>query len=427
MQDRLGRFATSDRRLGRRAFLRRASTVGLVLPLVAASQWRNEFATLRGEWAPDLRPEAYLSAPDFLAHYESAFRAQGVRIGTSFAPELLGASPSHADRDADALAKRVLAAAVEDLGMTDVRLGLRWSNLAPDTDALNDFYEPYLDYCFASPLVRTVSLDIGPIKTFRWPELHVPQRVLDRLKVTPARGATITPDDELAQISFEHAERTVEYLARRYGGAKPVTFSFNEPFHGYGPQRWMMSPAYLVRMVEIIRASTAFRDACFLVNSAGGADLDQIAAFIDLLRARYPEVRDRLTSGVSMYTFVPPYVWFRRPVLQDILAHIQQPTRNWYGEVAKNLRRARDPERGFPIEITEAQAEPFGPLKQAGDSLAYYQHVLSECMERILNPAQRDTTIRMFGAEYQLARRFAGTATEGNEAILGLTRAINHL
>lgn len=414
-----------QRRLARRDFISRAATVGIAAPLLLPLRIPPEAFAIDWDGEPDLRPEALLPPDEFLAHYAGAIHARRIRLGCSFAPEYFGAAAEGGRPGAEETAMRALRAAVEDLGMADIRLGLRWDNLAPDGVYLSSFYRPYLDYCFGHPAIRTVSLDIGPIKTFRWPEIHVPDAVLDRVRRVPQSSATITPEMELAQLSYGHAERAVAYLGREYDGAKPVSISLNEPFHGFGRFEWTMSEEYLDQLIDIVFGSGYFQDADVLINSAQGLDLDRIADYFEALVRRRPELRGRLVSGFDIYPFLPPVV--NIPVLRELLANIRRTIRDWDRSVARSLRRAHDPDYGYRIEVTEAQAEPFGKNTVVGNSLPHYQHVLAQCFDRILDPAQEESVIRVFGIEYQLRTLFEGTARPANHQILDLTRAMNAL
>lgn len=416
-----------ERRLTRRQLLSGASSIALAAPLLVPFRIPPETFEVDMDGEPNLRPEAKLPPEEFLAHYEDVLRARKIRIGCSFSPEYFGAGAQEGQPGSEELAMRVLRAAVEDLGMTEIRLGLRWDNLAPEGGSnLTSFYKPYLDFCFGHPDVRTVVLDIGPLKTFRWPEIHVPGPVIEGLRKVPSKTATITPDMEVAQASLAHAARTVEYLGSEYDGAKPVAISYNEPFHGFGKYEWLMSEAYLEQLTDIIFSSGYFDGAGIIVNSAQGLDLKRIADFFESLVRKRPEFKGRLTSGFDIYPFLPPVVNF--PVLREVLANIRRVRRDWDDDdVTTNRRRAHHPEYGYRIEITEAQAEPFGKHPLVGNSLPHFQHVLAQSIDRILDPSQDESVIRLFGIEYQLRAVFGGTAVEANHQILDLTREINAL
>jgi hypothetical protein len=367
-----------------------------------------------------LRREARLAPEAFLAVYEQRLRSRRISIGCSFAPEQFGAAPGQAAANDAAL--EALKVAVEQVQIGDVRLGLRWNHLCPDGEAFSDFYAPYLEYCLGSPHVRDVCLDIGPIKTFRWPEVHVPEAVLAGCSQTPAPGAVIDAGTELAERSFMHAQRTLDYLDAEFCGSRSrLAFCFNEPFHPFGPQRWTMSEGYLEQLVLLVRRST-FADASFVVSSSEGTDLTRIADLFERLLGTDPSLRGRLVSGYNYYPFTPPPLDL--PVVGEQLAALR---RWWYAPrrgAAANRARARS--TGYRIEVSEAQCEPWGTEQRAGNSLALYQHVLAECIDHILEPQQAESVIRMWGIEHQLRRAAAASGAE-NRAILELTRAINSL
>jgi hypothetical protein len=430
VQDRLGRgkreLSRLPRRVARRDFITGAATVAIAAPLLVPFRIPPEAFEVDWDGEPNLRPEAVLPPDEFVAHYAEAVRSRHIRIGCSFSPEYFGAKAVGGDPAADETAQRALRFAIEDLGMADIRLGLRWDNLSPDGETLTSFYKPYLDYCFTHPAVRSVSLDIGPLKTFRWPEIHVPEAVLDRLSDTPSKHATITPDMEVARLGLAHAARAIVYLGREYEGAKPVSISFNEPFHGYGYRfRWTMSDAFLDALADVIFDSGYFRDAGLLINSAQGLDLDHIADYFAALVRRRPEFKGRLTSGFDIYPFLPRPR--NIPVIRQVIANIRRAHRDWDRQVARSFRRSRDPEAGYRIEVTEAQAEPFGTNKVVGNSLPMYQHVLAQCVDRILDPQQDESVIRIFGVEYQFRTLIRGDAQAANHQIIDVTRRFNAL
>lgn len=361
-----------------------------------------------------MRAVARLPRAAFLDAYRERIVRRRIEVGCSFAPEVFSERGNH-DRDFPLLALRY---AVEECGIADIRLGLRWNTLVPEPGVFSEYYAPYLDYCFASEAVQHLVLDIGPIKTFRWPEVHVPEHVLARVADVPAVGAEIEPTSALAEESYAHAERTLAYLAGWDRGSTRVSFACNEPFNPFGPQRWTLSEAYLVRLVEMILAREEFADAGFVVNSSEGRDLERIARWFGALVAARPELRGRLTSGYDLYPFVPG-----RSRASAWLMGLGAV--GWRG-ARRNVERARA--AGYRIEVTEAQAEPWGAERAVGNSLAHYQHVIAESVDRILDPAQDTSIVRMWGIEHQVERVLrGGDGAAENREILRLTAEINSL
>jgi hypothetical protein len=357
---------------------------------------------------------ANVEANEFLHAYGPLIERRSITIGCSFSQEhcqWLGASPLD-----------VLRLAVESYGIRDVRLGMRWSNLAPDGAAIADYYRESLDYCLYGGKLRRVFLDIGPIKTFRWPEVHVPSAVFERFAVAPPIGAEIGASDSLAVESYRHVRRVLEYLATLTKGADAqlrIGFAFNEPFHRFGPHEWTMSEDYLWELVRVI--SGYFPGAEFLVNSSEGRQLDRIADFFETLVAEDGSFVGRLTSGYDLYPFVPDSrAW---GAIRALRAGMPLAGRQRWRAASQSIARAHA--IGYSIEVTEAQAEPWPPVPLVGNSLSHFVEVLRQSIDHVLDPTQPSSVIRMWGIEHQVARVTSAIDADENRAILELTREIN--
>lgn len=368
-----------------------------------------------------MHPAARLPAAAFLDRYRDAIAARRIRVGCSFAPEQFEVTPG----DGGAFALQALRVAVEDYGIADLRIGLRWNHLALDGQRLTDYYDALLEYCFTAAGVEHVCLDLGPIKTFRWPEVHVPDAILASLSSPPPRGAAIEPESELAQVSFEHFARALQHVGERYDGRKSVSFCFNEAFHSFGPLGWTMTERYVAALVHMVERCGYFPDAGFVVNSSEGRQLDRIADFFESLVRMTPELTGRLTSGFDLYPFLP--AGSAVPVLRAALQRVRATWLRAGDPAGRSIRRANVGAARYRIEVTEAQTEPWGAEQTVGNSLPHYQHVLAECMDRILNPRQARSVIRMWGVEHQLERVLGGTGVPANRQILELTRDLNAL
>ena len=352
----------------------------------------------------------------FLDRYRHAIRSGHITVGCSFSPEHceslgnIGASPLD-----------VLRIAVEDYGISDIRLGLRWSTLAPDNEAFSDYYDPYIDFCLNSAHVRRVLFDIGPIKTFRWPEVHVPEIVLSRLSPPPPTGSAIGPTDPIATQSYAHAGRALDYLAQRVERSNEQTrvgFAFNEPFHSFGPRGWTVNEDYLSELVTLIQHA-GFGSAEFLLTSSEGLQLGRIASFFERLLAADPTLAGRLTSGYDLYPFAPTSRV--TGAIRTVRRLFPALTGQWRS-ASRSIAQAQA--LGYDIEVTEAQAEPWNPAPDVGDSLRHFERVLGESITYVLNPQQPASVIRMWGIEHQITRRLGGSGGQ-NAAILDLTREIN--
>jgi hypothetical protein len=183
-----------------------------------------------------------------------------------------------------------------------------------------------------------------------------------------------------------------------------------------------MGEDYLVGLMRLVDQSGHFPQAGYVLNSSEGRDLDRIARFFErLLRAR-PQLSGRLTSGYDRYPFIPRPR--RATSVGDLVSRAHRALRPW-AEARKNIRRASRSSYGYRIEVTEAQAEPWGTERSPGNSLPHFQHVLAECIHEILNPDQDESVIRMWGIEYQLAQVLQGNGRAPAREILRLVGEIN--
>jgi hypothetical protein len=118
--------------------------------------------------------EASRPNPEFFARHEDDLSR--LTLGASFAPEQWSGD-ERGQRQALAAAGLVL----KDLGIRELRLGLRWRRVeTPDGQIDLRAYKPLLEYCLGQG--ASVCLNVGPIKTFRWPEDHAPRHLLRRLQ-----------------------------------------------------------------------------------------------------------------------------------------------------------------------------------------------------------------------------------------------------
>jgi len=145
------------------------------------------------------------------------------RIGCSFSPEQVAyvynpdfvlSLETYNTPQGQAMMQKAMDTAtfaVETLGMTDVRFGIRWNNAVDRQGHLNiRLYEPFLHYLFSVPNTK-VSINIGPIKTFRWPEEHIPEGILKKTG-SPQAWTEVTSDSELSKQSIAYERTLLDYL-----------------------------------------------------------------------------------------------------------------------------------------------------------------------------------------------------------------------
>lgn len=375
--------------------------------------------------------EANLPDDAFLKRHENHFGL--IKLGCSFSPEqlgyvysLLGGTEAGTEQGIEALKL------ARELGISEIRLGIRWSIVAPDgnfnSKIFNAYYKPYLDYCIENGI--NINLNVGPIKTFRFPEEHVPQAILNRLSKMPKNGETIDPDSELAQESFQHLNAFLPYLISIYDKEQLSRITTvqpeNEAFHsaGKGTHGWKVSKEYLIKAIDIIH--TYLPDAKILLNSStSGEDLKTIRETFKEVVRKYRELKGNLICGVNFY--------YNHPDLQSIPFTNVKLDPITLSELKGNnvFKENRDKAKEDDIEVTveEAQLEPWmidgeEVIRSPGNSVREFKYLLLRSMRNILIPG-KEARIMLWGFE-----RFAqakDSLSSEQKRILYMVREINRI
>jgi hypothetical protein len=400
-------MASFKRLLGRREFLRdsllTAAKVGAGLAIFEAGRKGIDLLELRDTWsAAAVSNDAFLS--------KNASLLDGLELGASFAPEQWSQ-----DRSGSAEAMRALDLTVHQLDIRRIRLGVRWRRGVNRDGAVDlSAYRPYIDYCLANGV--DVCMNVGPIRTFRWPEEHVPRRVLERLESVPGVDATIRPQDELAQVAFSYVESLLEVLRRDYGNAIHTIQVENEPFYELGEHRWIMSLDYLREVAN--RVDDAFPNVSILVTSAGRLNLNPVRNLFVGMLAEGDRFEGRLISGFDYHYKTP---------LRDsmpIVRHFDQLSyaRPLAPSLTQHQRDARA--LGFRIEVTEGQMEPYGKFTEPGNSAKDFRFLLLRCLEKVLDP-EEPRLLRIWGVEELTKHMLRRDLTDEHAQIIELIQTLN--
>jgi hypothetical protein len=355
--------------------------------------------------------EAAADNASFLRGHARTFR--NVAVGASFAPEQWRPAEG-----GDEAALPALRWAVEDLGLSHMRLGLRWQRTEARRGVVDlGPYRPFLDYAFTKGL--QLCLNLGPIRTFRWPEEHLPPWAMGL--GLPHEGATVREGSALAAAAADYHRRLLDALASEYGPSVLASVAVvqveNEPFYRMRTHHWRLDRDYVANRVAEARA--AFPASQVLVTSAGRLDFGPIRdLFVDLM-ARDAGLRDgRLVLGFDYHYKTPlrdsfPIIRYTDPIT---FARVGYQTCAEKREEARRL--------GYGIEVSEGQAEPNGYLTEPGNSARHFRFMLLRCAESVLDTS-RPSVIRVWGIEEMAKKALAGRATAEHEAIYDLVRRLS--
>jgi hypothetical protein len=396
--------------MSRRVFMSRALALGATAAGLGAYEAARQGLSLLDQhqaWQEASRPNE-----DFLGRH--ARDLDRLTLGASFAPEQFRWT-----RGSQQEAMAALQFALHELGITKLRLGLRWNRSVDARGSIDlRYYHRTLERCLAAN--ADICLNPGPVRVFRWPEEHVPAFVLAGLSSKPPRDATIRLGDPLAEAALAHLESLLGRLQGDYGEDLSRRVDMvqveNEPFYELGEHRWRFSLPYLAEVAR--RLDAVYPEASVLVTSAGRLHLDLVRDTLVHIAAREPRFQGRLVSGFDFH--------FKTPLRDSfpIVRHFDQISyaRPFAPSTASHIREARA--LGFRIEVTEGQAEPYGHMTTPGNSARDFRFMLLRLLSKVLDP-NAPAVIRIWGVE-ELAKRFIrGEANAEHRQILELVQAIN--
>jgi hypothetical protein len=360
-----------------------------------------------------------------------------IRPATTFIPE--DHDRENGSHNSEA-AFEELRTIVEDLGIKKIRIGIRWENAIGKDGMLDlNFYEPFLQYCFDNKV--KICLNIG-LKTCGYPEIFVPNRFLVK-PGNPPDGGVIKLDSPIVPITFDYSHQLLSYLSSYFSEDELALIETvqpeNEPFVNYGNKRWTMDPEYLKEFAKL--CSSYLPKARILVNDNLWNLLHRDKA-PNLVAEMTQGGDNRWEYGVNYYFAVPQIAEFISmiPFLSnkdkrmigrfDPLILGMVPPLSYIPLFSFDRIRDVAKQKGFPIHVSEGQAEPFtGVLlrdgKQPGESLTGYQYLFYMITEHIANFDQQQIIEVSTWKASQLARRMRkGELTNDDRGMIDVTQRL---
>lgn len=395
--------------LSRRDFLttsiRSVGGLGLAMVGVDLAGQALDLREQQQTWNEASRPNE-----EFFARHGSDL--QRLTLGASFAPEQWSTRPENQWESS-----RGLQTVIQDLNLKQIRLGLRWNrclNRAGDVDLRA--YAPFIDYCLEHG--ADVCLNVGPIKTFRWPEEHPPRALVEALEDIPGSNESITPLEPLGSQALDYLGRLLNQLQTAYGSAFSLIQVENEPFFAFGMRKWKLSPAYMLRAAAMVRE--AFPESGILVTSSGRLNLGSIKDLFVNLMAQQRDFTGRLVSGFDYYYKSPVRDAERFLRIFDPISYGQPFSTSCEGHIHDSRSV------GFGIEVTEAQAEPYGKFTNPGNSAKDLRFVILRCLDKVLDP-RKPGLIRLWGVEELAKRMQRGALTDDHRQMIEVIQVANRV
>lgn len=288
----------------------------------------------------------------------------------------------------------------KELMIDNIRLAIRWNKVWENKEVNLDFYKKYFDYCYNNGI--KIVLNIGPIKTMRWPEEHIPKELQHLVK----RNETITLSSPIASESIDYLTKLIETFKEDYSEHLDKIIAIqadNEAFNRFGKFRVLMSVEFEKEIFRIIQDKF---NLPILVNSSGFNDLKKIFNTISK--------ESDVILGINYYYKVP--IQSRIPLINKLdnlivsKAFLQSPNR--LKRIAKKYN--------YRIEVTELQGEPWWPKALTpGNSFKEFVFTLRRVL--YLKPKdQKDLFVRYWGIEDFASKFLIGEKTIEHEKIRDL-------
>ena len=363
---------------------------------------------------------ADLSLDEHWEKYQDRFKK--ITIGCSFAPDLVEQMYLLENGVKNVSVEQklaVLKVLIHEFGLKDIRLGIKWNKVV-DAHGKFDFsyYHPFLDYCLTHDV--QICLNVGPIKTFGWPEEHIPKQIIDKSSLI--LGSKIYFNSEMAKNALAYLDILLLHLKSSYSKEQLKNMVIiqpeNEQFNIYGKLKLRLSEEYISQVIKKIYA--IFPDKKILLSSAETRNTFQIAKFIKKIINEEKINGSNFICGINYYYNLPHYIHLPKigPIDYITYSNFVQRKTNY-----ANIRTAR--KLGYQIEVTEAQFEQWGRAHLSpGNSFHEAKYLFARIAENILDP-QEGGLIRLWGLERYAKKKIENSLTQDHKDNLKLIQRIN--
>jgi len=340
-----------------------------------------------------------------------------ITIGCSFNPEhWVFDAVSKSEQDKENITLECAKFIIEELKITNIRLSIRWSKVYDGKKINFSYYEKLFKYFFGQNI--DICLNLGPIKTMRWPEEQVPSIVLDNLENIPAHKKVLTSQDELVSKSKEYLILLLEFVSKHFTHEELEKISIvqanNECFNKFGEHGWIFSPILESEYINTIRAY--FPDKKILLNSSGRNDMQRNLNLIE--KTKIPS--NKFILGYNYYYKVPGQADnFVLKYLDNLILAMPLSI-----GTAKLIKLGQN--QNFDIEVSELQGEPWMHIKSPGNSVSEFRFALIRSINSMLNLNNNESSIiRYWGIEDIVSKKMLKQETGEQSKILELISSIN--
>ncbi len=287
---------------------------------------------------------------------------------------------------------------IDELGIKDIRLGLRWSQI--DKNGVFDltYYKGIINHLLKKE-VRII-LNLGPVKTFRWPEVFVPEYILNKLDLKSKKELIIDSNHQVSIQSIKYLEKLFEEFRINFGenfftkiyAIQPE----NELFNPFGEYLWTLGNSHILEVVKI--SKKYFPEAKILFSGSGDINLDDILypdifKINDLISYLSKNIKTKYIFGLNYYYKAPGFIKNSSGIELDNFSRLKIIN----GDDILSDFREFALEMDSEIEISELQFEPWGEVKSPGFNLNELIFAINRILlEKIYNDK---IILRLWGVE----------------------------
>lgn len=293
----------------------------------------------------------------------------------------------------------------EELGISHLRLAIRWSDVyKPDGTIDLGEYTHVLNYVASNPRLK-LTLNIGPIKTMRWPEETIPHAYFSlakRLKGKSLLGS------KLGETALEYLSQLLEQLADEYPSLMRNLYAVqldNEPFNKFGQFKLELDEEWILATLRVL--AEFFPQTQVLFNSNGRRDLRKITNLIDNASTKFSQMS--WIIGVNYYYQVP--IQHRVPIINKL----DNLTLSMPWDLSISDLKEYAVENNVEIEVSELQGEPWLKADKPGNSLTEFERSIKRA-SRVLTSSSG--VVRYWGIEHLLAEMHVGSLSVEQQKIL---------
>ena len=203
------------------------------------------------------------------------------------------------------------------------------------------------------------------------------------------KRAVVKKDSEIAKYAIQYFTQLLELIKKEYGQGKNISFQIeNECFNRFGHKRLLMSNEYLVEIATILHEY--FPKNNLMMDSSARKDLRKLMHLFDIFVDNKLFEWKQLTLGINYYSMIPEMKpFFKRIEALSFYLPWSMPL--------STLKRYQE-EKGFGLEISEAQFEPWGEMTLPGNSVEELRYVVKHGL-KIFPDNYKERMIRLWGME----------------------------